>query len=49
MKYLIDTDIVVNHLRAKKIIQNEWVVHGTEISIITYGELLALVRESRLF
>ena len=40
MKYLLDTDVVINHLRGKKIINEKIITSGSFISIITYGELL---------
>lgn len=40
MKYLADTDIIINHLRGKKRIDNTKISAGIGISIISYGELL---------
>ncbi|OGK15076.1 hypothetical protein A2690_02265 [Candidatus Roizmanbacteria bacterium RIFCSPHIGHO2_01_FULL_39_12b] len=40
MKYLLDTDVIVNQLRGKKRIKEDVIVKGTAISIITFGELL---------
>lgn len=40
MKYLLDTDIVVNQLRGKTRIKENIVENGAAISIITFGELL---------
>lgn len=39
MKYLLDTNIIVNHLRKKKIIEEEIIKAGASISIITLAEL----------
>lgn len=40
MKYLLDTDVVVDHLRGKKNIELKVVKEGISISIITLAELL---------
>ena len=40
MTYLLDTDVVVNHLRGKKRLKDKVVKNGMAISIITFGELL---------
>lgn len=40
MKYLLDTDIVVNQLRGKTRIKENIIEKGAAISIITFGELL---------
>lgn len=40
MKYLADTSVVVNHLRGKKKIDEEFFKDGVAISIITLGELI---------
>lgn len=40
MKHLLDTDVLINHLRGKKRIDKEIIEDGTAISIITYAELL---------
>ena len=40
MKYLLDTDIVINHLRKKVMIKEVILEGGAAISIITLGELL---------
>lgn len=40
MKYLLDTNIIVEHLRKKEIIQEDILKGGGGISIITLGELL---------
>ena len=40
MKYLLDTDAVVNQLRGKAKIKENIIENGAAISIITFGELL---------
>ncbi len=40
MKYLLDTDIIVDHIRKKQIISEEVLENGASISIITLGELV---------
>ncbi|MBI2430776.1 MAG: type II toxin-antitoxin system VapC family toxin [Candidatus Levybacteria bacterium] len=40
MKYLLDTDIVINHLRKRVMINKAVLESGAAISIITLGELL---------
>lgn len=40
MKYLLDTNIIVDHLREKEILKAEILEEGGGISIITLGELL---------
>lgn len=40
MRYLLDTDIVINQLRGKTRIKESIIEKGTAISIITFGELL---------
>lgn len=40
MKYLLDTDVVVNQLRGKAKIKENLIEDGSAISIITFGELL---------
>lgn len=40
MKYLLDTNIVIDHIRGKKIIDKNIIKEGIGISIITFGELL---------
>lgn len=40
MKYLLDTDVVINQLRGKTRIKEDIIEEGTAISIITFGELL---------
>lgn len=39
MKYLLDTNIIVDHLRNKKILDEYLVLDGVGISIITMAEL----------
>lgn len=40
MKYLIDTDVLVDHLRRKTSIDEEMLDYGSAISIINLGELI---------
>lgn len=40
MKYLLDTDIVIDHLKGKKTIDEDLAKAGMAISIITHGELV---------
>lgn len=40
MKYLLDTDVVINQLRGKAKIKENIIENGAAISIITFGELL---------
>lgn len=40
MKYLLDTDVIVDHLRNRKGIDVVWLDKGSAISIITKAELL---------
>lgn len=40
MKYLLDTNVIVDHLRGKKIIDQKVLEGGTGISVITLAELL---------
>ena len=40
MKYLLDTNIIVDHLRERKILNEYFLVSGAGISIITLGELI---------
>jgi tRNA(fMet)-specific endonuclease VapC len=40
MKYLLDTDVIVNQLRGKSRIKESIFEKGAGISIITFGELL---------
>ncbi|MBI4036224.1 type II toxin-antitoxin system VapC family toxin [Candidatus Daviesbacteria bacterium] len=46
MKYLLDTDILVDHLRKKKFLDKDILEKGAAISIITLGELLYGVYKS---
>ncbi len=46
MKYLLDTDVLVNHLRGKESLSSEVLMHGAAISIITLAELLYGVYKS---
>ncbi len=39
MKYLLDTNIIINHIRGKERISSEIIEQGAAISIITLGEL----------
>lgn len=40
MKYLLDTNIIVDHLRKKEIIDGDIIFSGAGTSIITLGELI---------
>ena len=40
MKYLLDTNILINHLRGKKRIDKTIIKSGVAISIITWAELI---------
>ncbi len=40
MKYLLDTNIVINHLRGKQQINYKLIPEGLAVSLITFGELL---------
>ncbi len=40
MKYLLDTDVLIYHIRGKEKIQTSVLQEGVAISIITYAELL---------
>lgn len=40
MKYLLDTDVIINHLRGKEAISSEILTKGCAISIMTKAELL---------
>lgn len=40
MKYLIDTDVIIDYLRAKLKLKKEFFEEGAGISIITLGELV---------
>ena len=40
MKYLLDTNIIVDHLRKRIILSEDFLISGAGISIITLGELI---------
>ena len=40
MKYLFDTDILINHLRGRKSIDKKLLAGKISVSLITYAELL---------
>lgn len=40
MKYLLDTNIIIDHIRGRKEIQRKMAKEGISVSIISYGELL---------
>lgn len=40
MKYLIDTDIIIDYLRAKLKLKKEFLENGAGMSIISFGELI---------
>lgn len=46
MKYLLDTDILIDHIRKKKFLDERILKSGAAISIITFGELLYGVYKS---
>lgn len=46
MKYLADTDIIVDHIRGRNPIKKEVAEKGLGISIITFGELLYRAEKS---
>lgn len=48
MKYLIDTDVIINYLRAKLKLKKEFLEEGAGISIITLGELVYGAYKSNL-
>jgi len=39
MRYLLDTSVIVNHLRGKKSIKIDFLENGSAVSIITQAEL----------
>jgi len=39
MRYLLDTSVIVNHLRGKKPIKIDFLENGSAVSIITQAEL----------
>ena len=45
MNYLLDSDVIIYHLRNKKSLEKVWVEHGA-ISIVTQAELLYGVYKS---
>lgn len=47
MKYLLDTDLVIDHIRGKKYLDKQFFYAGCGISIITLGELLCGAYKSR--
>lgn len=48
MKYLIDTDVIVDYLRAKLKLKKVFLENGAGISIITLGELIYGAYKSNL-
>jgi len=40
MKYLLDTDVIINHFKGKQSLNKEVLTGELFISVITYGELL---------
>ncbi len=40
MKYMLDTDVVIYHLRGKKFLDSKYLDQDCSISIISYAELL---------
>lgn len=48
MKYLIDTDVIINYLRARFKLKKEFLEEGAGISIITLGELIYGAYKSNL-
>ncbi len=40
MKYLIDTDVIIDYLRAKLKLKKEFIEDGAGISVISLGELI---------
>jgi len=40
VKYLLDTNIIVDHLRKRIILSEDFLISGAGISIITLGELI---------
>jgi len=47
MKYLLDTNVIIKHLRGKEEIDISWLEKGTAISIITRAELLTGAYKSK--
>jgi len=46
MSYLLDTDVIISHLRKKKMINLDYLQFGASISVITLGELFAGAHKS---
>ncbi len=40
MKYMLDTDVVIYHLRGKRFLESNYLENDCAISIVTYAELL---------
>ena len=47
MKYLLDTGIIVDHLRKRKLLDASWFEEGCGISIITQAELFYGAEKSK--
>lgn len=47
MKYLLDTNVVIDHLRGKVKLQKSLILKSVSISIITYGELMYGTEKSK--
>ena|SRR3989338_4976568 len=47
MKYLLDTDVVVDHLRGKVKLEKSIVSESVSISIVSYGELIYGAEKSK--
>lgn len=47
MKYLLDTNIIIGHLRGQEIIDIKLIKAGVGISIITYAELIYGAQKSQ--
>jgi len=45
-KYILDTDVIIYHLRGTQQLNSEWISGGTAISIVTLGELLYGAKKS---
>lgn len=41
MKYLLDTDVIIDHIRSKKYLNSDLFKEDTAVSVITLGELLS--------
>jgi len=46
LKYLLDTDVIINHIRGKKRILDVYIEKGSSISVITQAELYYGARKS---